>query len=257
MQTTEVLALIAAGAGAGLANSIAGGGTILTFPALLAVGLDSIRANATSTVALLIGIFGSLMGYKKHLAEAHGWLGPLIPVSIAAGFLGGLLLTLTPSQVFDGLVPFLILFATALFLLQSRFGTKVSEDTPEPDRPSRAAVICQFFIALYGGYFGAGIGILMLATLGYSGLHNIHRMNAVKTILGALINIVVAVYFIICGLVDWEAAMFITLGALPGYYAGSRLAQKVRPVTVRRTIAFIGIGIAAVMFHRQFLAHSP
>jgi uncharacterized membrane protein YfcA len=254
MHTTEVLALVAAGAGAGLANSIAGGGTILTFPALLMVGLDSIRANATSTVALLVGILGSVVGYRRHMAEAHGWLGPLIPVSIIAGFLGGLLLTLTPSKVFDGLVPFLILFATVLFLLQSRFGKKVSEDTPEPERPSRAAVIGQFFIALYGGYFGAGIGILMLATLGHSGLHNIHRMNAVKTILGALVNIVVAVYFIICGLVDWEAAMFITLGALPGYYVGSRLALRVRPITVRRTIAAIGIGIAGVMFYRQFIA---
>ena len=256
---TETLTLFAVACLAGAMNAVAGGGTILTFPALLAFGMPSIRANATSTFALLVGIMGSLYGYRNHLTAVKPWLKNFAPVSIAGGFLGAWLLTRTNEMFFDQLVPFLILFATVLFLLNDVFrrlaGIEASAAGGEPHAAgTAAALVLQFGVSVYGGYFGAGIGILMLATMGLLGLHHIHEMNAIKTVLGALINVVAATYFIFAGLVIWPQAAVMTLGATAGYYLGSHMAQKISQQQVRNLVGVIGVSLSLVFFWREFLA---
>ena len=251
-----MLVLFAAACAAGAINSVAGGGTIITFPALIAFGMPSIQANATSTLALLVGIIGSLYGYRGHLHAARQWLGKFAPVSVAGGLLGAWLLTRTEAKVFDHLVPFLIFFATVLFLLSDAFRRLSGFESSIVGKSGAAytagAIVLQFGVAVYGGYFGAGIGILMLASLGLLGLKHIHEMNAIKTVLGALINLVAAGYFVCAGIVVWPQAAIMTLGAAAGYYLGSSFAQRITQKQVRHLVGVIGILISLIFFWRQF-----
>ena len=252
------LILILAGCLAGIMNSIAGGGTLVTFPTLIYVGLPSIAANATSTVALLPATFGGAVGYRNKIQQIVPWLKLFVPVSLLGGLIGGVLLVQTPTKMFDSMVPFLILFATILFMAQSSFtrffGSRAATSHQAP--PSRkwiyGSVVFQFGVAIYGGYFGAGIGILMLASLGVLGFEDIHEMNTLKVILGFLINIVAAIYFVVSGLIYWPEAFFMASGAVIGGYSGAHFAQKVPQQKVRRVITAIGLIISGVMFYRQF-----
>lgn len=241
---------------AGAINAVAGGGTILTFPTLLAIGTPAVIANATSTVALVIGTGGSVYGFRKHLTDIREWLVRFVPVSLAGGLIGSWLLTITSNEVFSHLVPFLILFATLLFLVQGIVARMVKQSAadPKPVTVFWPAILFQFLVSIYGGFFGAGIGILMLATLGFVGLTDIHRMNALKNILGSLINVVAAVMFISRGLVDWPKAGVMTIGAIAGYFLGSHYSQKIPQLWVRRIVLLIGFAISAITFYRQFRA---
>lgn len=250
-------ALFAAACLAGIMNSVAGGGTIVTFPLLIAFGMPSIQANATSTVALLVGIAGSLYGYRRHLPAVQPWLKAFAPVSVIGGFLGAWLLTRTNEVFFNQLVPFLIFFATLLFLSNDVFRRLAGFEMHVVKAKSRWAILMglllQFVVAVYGGYFGAGIGILMLATLGFLGLQHIHEMNAIKTVLASLINIVAAGYFAWTGLVVWPQAIIMTGGATVGYYLGAYFAQRITQRQVRQIVGSIGILISIIFFWRQFL----
>ena len=251
----EIATLAVGACLAGAMNAIAGGGTIITFPLLIAFGMPAIQANATSTVALMVGIFGSVYGYRQNLPAAKPWMKLFAPVSIIGGLFGAWLLTATSEKFFNDLVPFLILFATVLFLLGnvlSRLaGFDASVITTHPAKKITAAMVL-FAVAVYGGYFGAGIGILMLATFALIGLKNIHEMNAIKTVLGGLINVVAAVYFIWAGLVQWPEAIVMMIGSTFGYYGGAALAQKIPQSQVRILIAMIGLSLSAAFFWRQF-----
>ncbi len=249
----SILALLAAGILAGLLNAIAGGGTIVTFPTLIFLGMNGIVANATSTLALILGIFGSLWGYRHHMASTLPWLRSFLPPSILGGLLGGILLTKTPVRTFDILVPYLILFATLLFMAQSFLIRRFISGTQEIREPSPhwAAILFQFFISLYGGYFGAGIGILMLATLGMMGLHHIVEMNVLKTFLGGSINLIAALYFISKGLIDWPTALIIAAGAVPGYYLGALFSRYMPAKIVRHAVVLIGLTLTLVIFIQQ------
>jgi uncharacterized protein len=258
MTVYEMIALSTAAGAAGLVNAVAGGGTLITFPALLAFGTPSIIANATSTLALVMGTAGSVFGYRRQMGSIKPWLTRFVPVSLVGGLLGGLLLTTTGEQIFSELVPFLLLFATLLFVAQNAFRRIAGLDSAAPPRAVNTpvsvgfAVAFQFFVALYGGYFGAGIGILMLASLGYLGLTNIHEMNALKTVLGSLINLVAAAYFIYAGLIDWPKAGVMTAGALAGYFLGAHYSQRIPQHRVRQLITAIGFLITAALFYRRF-----
>jgi len=257
MSGVEIIALTAAGAAAGMVNAVAGGGTLITFPALLVFGTPSITANATSTLALVVGTAGSVYGYRRPIALVRPWLKQFVPPSLVGGLLGAILLTCTEEKTFAHLVPFLLLFATLLFLTQGMFrrftGWMGFSEVAAPTsrRVIWLAVVFQFFVALYGGYFGAGIGILMLASLGCLGLTDIHQMNGLKTILGSLINLVAAVYFTGAGLIDWPRAGVMTAGALLGYFAGAHYAQRIPQKHVRHLITAIGFTITAVLFYKQ------
>jgi len=196
--------MLVSAAGAGMMNAMAGGGTILTFPALLLLGESAITANATSTVALLPGAAASMAGYRREVQTHRRWLTSLLLPSLAGGAIGSILLLRTSERAFERLAPFLILFATLLFLSQGAVARW--SGSPHSESLSRgrfaAASLLQFGVAIYGGYFGAGIGILMLATLGFLGLSDIHAMNGLKNFFGMCINFVAAGYFIFRGAVD-------------------------------------------------------
>ena len=257
MSVTEVIALAAAAAAAGLVNAVAGGGTLITFPALLAFGTPAIIANATNTLALVFGTAGSVYAYREPIKAVRPWLKRFVPVSLLGGLLGGILLTRTDEKVFAKMVPFLLLFATIVFVSQGAFRrfagfADKSEEAAPHHHTVWAAVLFQFFVALYGGYFGAGIGSLMLASLGLLGLTHIHEMNGLKTVLSSLINFVAAAYFIFAGLIDWPKAGVMTIGALAGYFLGAHYSQRIPQRRVRQIITTIGFLISAALFCKQF-----
>ena len=229
MDPVHAAILLGAGALAGMMNAIAGGGTIVTFPSLILAGLTSIVANATSTVALLPGALSSLAGYRKRIRSVVRWLKLFAPVSLIGGLIGGILLVKTPSSLFDRFVPFLILFATILFMAHSFFSRFfASHQVQKGTEPSRrwiiGAMAFQLGVAIYGGYFGAGIGILMLASLGMLGFEDVHEMNTVKVVLGFMINAVAAAYFIASGLIAWTYAGIMAGGTIAGGFLGAHFA---------------------------------
>ena len=252
----RIIVLISAGCLAGIMNSIAGGGTLVTFPTLIFAGLPSIPANATSTIALLPAALSSAAAYRGRLRAVAKWLRIFAPVSLCGGLLGGILLVRTPTKTFDDLVPFLILFATILFMLQATVTRALGTQAHSGEKRSRRWIIggavFQFAVAVYGGYFGAGIGILMLASLGMMGFEDVHEMNGLKVMLGFLINIVAALYFIANGLVHWPSAAIMALGTILGGYGGAHFAQRLPQWHVRAAITAIGLAISLVMFYRQF-----
>jgi uncharacterized protein len=257
MSLTEILGLMIAAAAGGAVNAVAGGGTLITFSALLLFGTPPIVANATSTLALVLGTSGSIFGYRRHLDPVKPWLGRFIPVSVLGGLIGAVLLTWTSNKTFSKLVPFLILFATVLFLSQGAFRRFANPNGQALHSSSRnalwGAILFQLAVAIYGGYFGAGIGILMLASLGFLGLRNIHEMNTLKTILGSLINVAAAVWFIARGLIHWPKVGVMTAGALAGYFLGAHYAQRIPQQRVRQIITLIGFVISVVTFYEEFL----
>jgi uncharacterized membrane protein YfcA len=263
---TNLLVVVLVSAVAGAMNAIAGGGTLLTFPALVWLGIPPLNANATSTVALVPAAIASVAGYRSELAGARRWaLGFAIP-SVLGGLLGAILLRLTPADRFEALVPWLVLGATTLFIIQKPVMRWLAQwREVEPDAPPATArtdaertaefpktslLVYQFLISIYGGYFGAGMGILMLAGLGFMGLTNIHRMNGLKNWGGACANVVAAALFALSGLVRWPVAFAMTIGATCGGYLGSRLAQRIGQVAVRRVIVAIGLGSGIWMLVR-------
>jgi hypothetical protein len=238
---------------AGAANSIAGGGTLLTFPALLALGIPPITANATSTVALVPGSFSSMMGYRDSLRGVRPWLVSFAIPSLFGGAVGAWLLVMTPEARFAALVPYLVLGATLLFLAQRPILRAVDRGrtgTAPTPVPNAAFIVGQFCIAVYGGYFGAAAGIIMLAALGLMGLTDIHQMNGLKNWAAICFNGIAAAMFIFSGFVNWPVAIVMAAGAAIGGWSASRLAQRVPREKVRAAVGVIGLAAAAWLFLR-------
>jgi uncharacterized membrane protein YfcA len=245
----ETAALLAAAAGAGAMNALAGGGTILTYPTLVLLGHDAITANATSTVALWPGAAASLAGYRQDVARHREWLSRLFLPSLLGGALGAVLLLRTPERTFGAIAPFLILFATLLFLIQGMVARWTGSHPSPAASPARltVAVLLQFLTSVYGGYFGAGMGILMLAILGFLGIADIHAANGLKNFFGMCINGVAALYFILRGAVDWPAALVMILGAIAGGYGGARFGRWIGKDRARAAVVVIGLAVAAAL----------
>jgi uncharacterized membrane protein YfcA len=244
---------------AGMMNSVAGGGTLVTFPTLVWIGIDPIRANVTSTVALWPGSLGAMVGFRRELGDSRRLMLLLGAPSVVGGLIGARLLLLTPSPLFASIVPYLILFATILFAvgepLMRRLRAGESEGTGTNGSKARGwwtgAIVFQFFVAIYGGYFGAGIGILMLAALGLLGLTDIHQMNGLKNFFAVCINIVAAAYFIASGRVEWSYALVMVVGAIAGGYGGAGLARKLGRRFVRRAVIVIGLVMAISLLFKH------
>jgi hypothetical protein len=249
MPLLELLALAAAGCTAGAINAVAGGGTLVTFPVLLLFGTPPVMANATSTVGLVIGTAGSIVSFRRHLHAVKAMLWWFVPVCLVGAGFGSWLLTQTSDDQFSRLIPFLVLFATVLFFLQGFLRKSAAESKA---KALWFSIALQLPVAIYGAFFGAGIGILMLASFGFMGMTNIHEMNALKNLLGSLINVIAAVWFIAAGMVNWPQALALTTGALIGYYFGAHYSQRISPRSVRHLITAIGLIISAVMFWKQF-----
>jgi uncharacterized membrane protein YfcA len=202
-------------------------------------------------VALLPGTFAGALGYRRHLGAAWKWIKLFAAVSLIGGLIGGILLTKTPEPLFDRLVPFLILFATVLFTAGPFFARIFRLKIRLSPGWLATAIVFQTLVAIYGGYFGAGIGILMLASLGLLGFEDIHEMNAVKNALAFLINAIAAAYFVGKGLIDWPVAGIVAVGAIGGGFSGAHFSQKLPQKMVRLCITTIGLIITAVMFYKQ------
>jgi len=236
---------------AGGINSVAGGGTLITFPTLIWLGLAPIIANATNTVAIWPGTLGSIWGFRREIRELEPKLFLLAIPSTLGGAAGALLLRFTPPAVFSRLVPFLLLFATVLFTAQGPVQRRLNISHHAIHRSAgwlALAMAFQFFVGLYGGYFGAGIGIMMLSALGILGMKDILKMNALTSILGLCINGVAAVLFIVNHMVQWHYVFIMAVAAVIGGYGAAGIARRVGRTAVRRFVIAVGFAITVVMF---------
>ncbi len=247
MAWEAIALLVGSGFLAGIINSVAGGGTFFTFPALIFAGVPPVAANVTSTIAVWPGAVSSAVAYRKQLQLKRNDMMALMLTSFIGGGLGAVILLVTPEQTFTALIPWLMLIATLLFA----FGDKLRKQViavAEINYSSPKSVSLQMLIALYGGYFGAGIGILMLAMLNLLGLRDIHQMNALKTVLGSAINGVAVIIFLFSGLVDWRAAAIMVLAAIIGGYVGAHYAQKMPKIWVKKFVILVGFAMTMWFF---------
>ena len=242
---------------AGAINSIAGGGTLLTFPALLAV-LSPVMANGTSTVALVPGSLAGAWGYRQDVQHPPRLLWWLFGPSLVGGLIGTILVTRTDEHYFEMAVPWLILLASALFSLQPLVAkmTKNQAVASTTDYSRRQLILlscAQFLVGIYGGYFGAGIGILMLSALAYMGLRDVHEMNALKTILAVLMNGVAAIWFTMEGKVNWSYALPMAISAIAGGYIGARLSLRFKSASVRKFVIVVGFALSVFYFYKLYI----
>jgi uncharacterized membrane protein YfcA len=257
---------------AGAINAVAGGGTLVSFPALIFAKLSAQLANATNTVALWPGALSSFWAYRSELGRHRSEIVWLSIPSILGGLVGAVLMVKTDDKTFAILVPYLILLATGVFIVQEPLtqlqrrltgaaNGNPSEPPHDPDGPTFArnatpfrwsvVLFSQFLVGVYGGYFGAGIGILMLAVYGILGFSNIHEANAIKNLNAMFINGIAAVLFIFSGLVDWPSALVMSVGAIVGGYAGADVARRLGQKNVRRIVIAIGLSLAVAMFFKK------
>ena len=244
-----------AGFVAGIINSIAGGGTLISFPALLWIGRNPIIANATNTVAIWPGSFAGVIGFRKQLALIPRWLLFLTIPALAGGIAGAVLLLHTSQKTFANLVPFLILGATILLAAQEVITRRLTILKRLHDEHAGAfglfAFVFQFFVSVYGGYFGAGMGILMLAALGLIGMNDMLKMNGLKNLLAICINGVAAVYFMVAGAVVWRDVAIMAVTSIAGGFLGARLAVRFGKKFVRAAVVIIGLVMTVAMFVKR------
>jgi hypothetical protein len=229
---------------AGAMNSVAGGGSFLSFPALLFAGIAPISANATNNAAMWVGTLGSAHGYREELREHRALLLPVVVVSVAGSLIGACLLLVTPQTIFEHLIPWLLLFATIVFAVSPR----LMRNAPSVPRHAPWQIAVQFAVAIYGGYFGAGMGILMLAVLAFSGLPSFNAQNAVKNVLSVTINGVALVPFVAARIVDWRFAIPMAVIALLGGYFGARFFRRVPQPVARAIVVTLGCAMTLVFF---------
>jgi len=245
---------------AGTLNAVAGGGTFLSFPALLATGVPAVAANATNTVALWPGLAASTGAYLKRLNVPRRLLVPLLLTSVVGGLVGALLLLMTPQRTFLRLVPWLLLSGTLLFAFGNSIRSLAGKTAAVDDlRKMSWQVItvtstAEFLVATYGGYFGAGIGFMILGMLAALGMHDIHAMGAIRTLLAAVINAVAVLTFTLAGAVLWRQCVVMTAGALLGGWFGAHYAQKADPRKVRLVVIAIGVTMTAYYFATVYFA---
>jgi uncharacterized membrane protein YfcA len=255
--TLELVILCVAAMLAGAVNSVAGGGTLLTFPALVWTLGTSVGANATSTTILFPGSIAATWGYRRELKGQGRWIAPLLIPSLIGGFIGSWLVVSQSEKVFELLVPWLILVATTLFLLQPVITkwTGIGRPHEQPTKVTVVAIICfQFLVALYGGYFGAGIGILMLSSLSLMGVGDIHRMNAMKSLLASGINGMSVVVFAWYGKINWTCSVPLIFAAIVGGFAGASVARRLDKNVVRYAVIAIGLLLSAYYFMKMFVS---
>jgi hypothetical protein len=240
-----VLLLAAAFVGGGI-NSVAGGGSFLTFPALLLAGIPAIPANATNNTAMWLGVVASARGYREEIQTYRTVIVPAIVISLVGSVAGALLLLHTPAKIFERMIPWLLLFATAVFAI-----SPLITRTHKPKGVhSPWQLTAQFFVAVYGGYFGAGMGIMMLAILTFSALPNMNAMNGVKNLLSIMINGMAVVPFVIAGIINWPVALAMAVFSMGGGYFGARFFRRVPSHVTRWIVLGIGAGMSAYFFIR-------
>ena len=243
MTETQGVLLLVASVATGIINAIAGGGTLITFPALLACGLDPVTANASNSVALWPGSLAAMIALRRDLRPAWPWMAVLLPSSLVGGLAGAMLLLVTPARTFAAIVPFLILFASALFAFQApvqRWFQRETSVEPQPGwRPG--LLLGQFLLGMYGGYFGAGFGIMMIAGLSVLGMTSIMRMIVLRNACALAANGIAASYFVAATAVSWPHIGVLMVGQVIGGYLGARLTTRLPAIVVRRLVVGIGV----------------
>jgi len=259
MNILHASTILAAAFAAGAINSIAGGGTLVSFPALLGVGLTGQQANVTSTLALWPGSIGGFLGHRADLAGTRAFALRLVPPSILGALVGAVLMLVTPNSMFDHLIPYLILTATLLMAANEPISRFIQHVHGHERTPAwwAGAMAFQFLVGVYGGYFGAGIGILMLAALSLLGLKDIHQMNGLKNFLALSINGVAIIAFIVYEqlfhphyIVWWMVLMMMVTAGLGGLF-GSHMAHRVGRKTVRTVVIGVGFVLAGWYFYKM------
>jgi uncharacterized membrane protein YfcA len=243
-----ILAALAAIA-AGLINALAGGGTLITFPVLMAVGLPAVAANVTNTVALCPGYLGGTLAQSKDLQDQKKRLWIVLPAGVLGGLAGGILLLQTGEKLFTQLVPFLILLASTLLAVQNpvrKWLTRRQEAGKAGIASDGWAFLPIFLAAIYGGYFGAGLSVIILAVLGLVMNDNLTRLNATKQGVAFATNVAAALFFIYSGKVNWLVALVMAVGALLGGAIGGRLASRIKPNTLRAVVVTIGFTVGII-----------
>jgi len=250
MEYWELILIGLAAVAAGFVNALAGGGTLITFPVLTAFGIPAVSANITNTIALCPGYFGGTWAQRNDLKGQRSRLLVLVPVAVAGGLGGGLLLLLTGEKLFRDLVPWLILFATLLLALQPLIRRWVMKDgfIAKPGiRGYLLSIIMVLPSTVYGGYFGAGLGVVLLAVLGITQKDHIVRLNALKQALSLATNVAAATFFLFSDLVNWPLALIMAACALSGGYFGGKFAGKMKPEILRGVIVAAGLAVFVLM----------
>lgn len=253
MTLAIAICLFFAGAIGGALNSVAGGGSFVAFPALLFTGVPPIPANASNTVALWAGAVASGGAYRDRLNMPARVLAPLLAASLTGGLAGAFLLLRTPAQTFLHVLPWLTLGATLLFAFGRKLaGARTFTPHQMTTRELTGATLFQFAVGVYGGYFGGGMGIVMLAMLAMLGMSDIHGMNALKTVMGSVINGVAALAFIFSRAVYWKQAIVMIAGAIVGGYLGAHYAQRLSQNVVRAFVVGIGAAMTIYFFWKAY-----
>lgn len=253
MTIVHMVTLFMAAAAAGAINSVAGGGSFISFPALLLAGVPPISANATNTTALWPGTVASVGAYRRELATQRRGIVLFSIISLVGGVIGALLLLWTQERIFEQLIPFLMLAATLIFILSPRITRWTRQHGGHGQEPwsRRLPVLALYFgVAIYGGFFGAGLGILTLAVLGLLGMEHIHEMNALKVLQASLVNGVAVLTFALAGAVLWPAALLMAAGGILGGYGGAALARRINPAAVRWIVIVISVSLTVYFFIR-------
>ena len=254
MDIRQAIFLIAAGALGGAINAVAGGGSFVAFPALLFTGVPPVPANATNTLALWIGVTASGGAYRKRMSISRRVMIPLIATSVVGGLAGAVLMIRTPGQTFMKVLPWMLLGATLLFIFGKRLTGRISAGISHESSNSAVvgASIFEFMVAVYGGYFGGGVGIINLAMLSALGMTDIHDMNALKVILGGVINGMASLTFVVMGAIFWPKMIVMTVGAVGGGYLAAHYAQKLPQAWVRGFVIIIGAAMTVYFFVRAY-----
>ena len=248
LTSLDYLFVALAGLGAGMINAIAGGGTLLSFPVMTAVGIPAVAANVTNTVALCPGMLGGIFAQRRDLDGQSARLGVALPVGAIGGIAGGVLLINSSEQAFRALIPYLILLATTLLAMQDRIrGWLLEYQGHHKPRTSVLGLIVPVALAaVYGGYFGGGLGVILLAVLGLVLDDTITRLNALKQSIALAVNLSAAIYFLFSGKVLWTVALVMAVGALTGGSVGGRVAGRIRPSTLRTIVVILGYVVAVI-----------
>jgi uncharacterized membrane protein YfcA len=237
----------AAGVAAGMVNAIAGGGTLISFPAMTAIGMPAVGANVTNTIALWPGMVGGILAQRRDFEGQAGRLALTVPIGALGGIAGGMLLLYTGEHVFRVIVPYLILIAAALLAAQDRLKAWLVKHPHHERRTSPLALGAPVAGgAIYGGYFGAGLGVILLAVLGLVLDDTLTRLNALKQAIALAANLAAAMFFLFSGQVDWPIALVVGAGAIAGGSIGGQFAGRIRPNTLRAIVVTLSVIVAAV-----------
>lgn len=258
MDTTQILLIVGGGFAAGGMNAMAGGGTFFSFPALLAVGVPPVAASASNTVALWPASLSSAWAYRREALRHRRWALLLVGVSLLGGLCGGLLLLATSNAAFARLIPWLLLLATVLFAFSAHIARGVARfkarfglaARAHPGSPAGAFV--QTLVAIYGGFFGAGQGILTMAALAIQGFEDMQELNALKNLTSAVNYSVASLTFIVAGAISWPHTLVMLAGATVGGYAGAAFARRLPAWFLRRLIVAVGVTLTMIYFYRTY-----